>query len=265
MPPLKAQSEPGAAVSGSTWDELWGDYASATQRNPAQAYRRRLVFDALALARAPAPVRLLDLGSGIGDLALDVSRARPDAEIVGLELSAGGVAIAAKKVPGARFFQQDFTRTILLEPRYLGWATHAVCSEVLEHLDDPVAMLKNVRPLLSPGCRVAVTVPAGPMSAFDRHLGHRRHFDRARLRATLLEAGLDVDSLRGAGFPFYNLYRLVVVARGERLIGDLVGDDSRELPLSARAAMQLFSWLFRYNASKAGPGWQLVAVAAEPR
>jgi hypothetical protein len=44
-----------------------------------------------------------------------------------------------------------------------------------------------------------------------------------------------------------------------------VGDDSRELPLSARAAMQLFSWLFRYNASKAGPGWQLVAVAAEPR
>jgi trans-aconitate methyltransferase len=252
-------------VRGSTWDEHWDEYASATQRNPAQAYRRRLVFDALALAQAPGPVRLLDLGSGTGDFALEVSRLRPDAEIVGLELSASGIEKATRKVPGALFFRQDFTRPIVLEDRYRGWATHAVCSEVLEHLDDPAAMLANVRPLFSPGCRVAVTVPGGPMSAFDRHIGHRRHFDLRRLEATLREAGLEVQDVRGAGFPFFNLYRLVVVARGQKLIEDLVGDDSRELPMAARAAMKAFSWLFTFNANEAGPGWQLVAVAAEPR
>ncbi len=29
---------------------------------------------------------------------------------------------------------------------------------------------------LAPGCRLVVTVPGGPRSAFDRHIGHRRHF-----------------------------------------------------------------------------------------
>jgi SAM-dependent methyltransferase len=247
------------------WDEHWNDYATATELNPAQAYRRKLVFHALALDRTPAPVRLLDLGSGTGDFALDVSRVRPDAEIVGLELSGSGVEIAAKKVPHARFFRQDFTRPMSLEDRYRGWATHAVCTEVLEHLDDPAQMLKNVRPLLSRGCRVAVTVPAGPMSAFDRHIGHRRHFDLPRLESTLREAGLEVDTVRGAGFPFFNLYRLVVVMRGKKLIDDVAGDDSRDLPFAARATMQLFSWLFNLNASATGLGWQLVAVAIEPR
>jgi len=246
-----------------TWDQHWADYASATELNPAQAYRRRVIFESLALTRAPAPVRVLDLGSGTGDFALEVARVRPDAEIIGLELSASGVEIATRKVPRARFFRQDFTRPIELDA-HRGWATHAVCAEVLEHVDDPAAVLANVRPLLARGCRVAITVPAGPMSAFDRHIGHRRHFDRGLLERTLREAGLHVESVRGAGFPFFNVYRLVVVARGDKLIDDVAGSDPAALPLAARATMRLFSWLFRYNSSKMGLGWQLVAVGVEP-
>jgi hypothetical protein len=168
-------------------------------------------------------------------------------------------------VPSARFFQRDFTRAIDLDRRYHGWATHTVCSEVLEHLDDPVAALRNVRPLFAPGCRVVVTVPAGPMSAFDRRIGHRRHFTAPLLDKTLREAGLSVPELRGAGFPFFNLYRLAVVARGKKLIEDVAGHDETTLPLRARATISVFSWLFKLNAKSTKLGWQLIAVGEEPR
>ena len=70
------------------------------------------------------------------------------------------------------------------------------------------------------------------MSAFDKHIGHRRHFTPERLRQLLLDAGLQVESLNGAGFsPFFNLYRLTVVARGKKLI-----DDARRVTLPGRSA-----------------------------
>jgi SAM-dependent methyltransferase len=250
------------------WEAHWSSYADSNAANPAQAYRRMLIFKALALSSAPGPVRLLELGSGQGDFARDVLAVRPDAELVGLDLAATGVEIAQRKVPGAAFFQQDFTRPIAIPDRYRGWATHAVCSEVLEHLDDPAAALRNVRALLAPGGKLVVTVPAGPMSAFDRHIGHRAHFSPQRLDGTLRAAGLEVDDLRGAGFPFFNVYRLVVIARGQALIQDAAGqgqgEAGRPLPLAARAAMHAFSWLFRLNSEVGRRGWQLVAVAREP-
>jgi 2-polyprenyl-3-methyl-5-hydroxy-6-metoxy-1,4-benzoquinol methylase len=251
---------PVRATDREQWNDHWDEFAASAALNPAQAYRRKLVFELLALDRAKAPVRLLDLGSGTGDFALEVSRARADAEIVGLDLSASGVSLATRKVPRGRFFQQDFTAPIEIDARYRGWATHAVCSEVLEHVDDPAAVLRNVATLLAPGCRLVVTVPGGPMSAFDKHIGHRGHFRVSRLEQTLRDAGFEVEDLRGAGFPFFNLYRLAVVARGKKLIEDASGTDA-DLPLAARATMQAFSWLFRLNASKTKLGWQLVARA----
>ena len=244
------------------WDDHWTAYAATNALNPAQVYRRKLVFELLGLRDTKSPVRLLDLGSGSGEFASEVLFARKDAEVVGLDLSASGVELAGQKVPGAKFIQQDFTKPMAIDEAYKGWATHAVCSEVLEHLDDPAAMLRNIRPYLAPGCKLIITVPAGPMSAFDKHIGHRRHFDRRRLENLLRDAGFDQVVVRGAGFPFFNLYRLAVVARGDALIKDASGDEERGLPLSARATIRMFSWLFKLNASKVDLGWQLVAIAS---
>jgi SAM-dependent methyltransferase len=232
--------------------------------NPAQAYRRKLVFGLLDLAGAKQPVRVLELGSGQGDFLRDLSAAHPQIEIAGLELSATGVEIAARKVPNGRFFQCDMSRPITLPPGLAGWATHAVCSEVLEHVDDPAVVLRNVRPLFAPGCRLVITVPGGPMSAFDHHIGHRRHFTTALLRQVVEEAGLTPDIVRGEGFPFFNLYRLFVVARGKALIADVDQAEGRPLPLAARVAMRGFDRLFRWNPPGTMRGWQLVARALEP-
>jgi SAM-dependent methyltransferase len=219
----------------------------------------------LIVSRLPAErgLRVLDIGSGQGDLAADLVAARPDLDVAGVELSAVGVRLAAEKVPSGRFRQVDLLHDAELPDELRGWARVAICAEVLEHLDDPARFLQRARELMAPGCRVIITVPAGPRSAYDRHIGHRRHYDVADLTALLRAAGLRVEHVRAAGFPFFNVYKGLVILRGERLIQDAdFGDRGESLPV--RAVSAAFRVLFRLNASKTPWGWQLVALATAP-
>lgn len=243
------------------WDRHWDDYAESAARNPAQAYRRRLVLRFLASSGNGLPARVLDIGSGTGDLAAEIRDAFPAAELLGLDVSAAAVEHAARKVPQATFLQHDLVSDFEADPMLRGWATHAVCSEVLEHVEDPEALLANARWYLAPGCRLIVTVPGGPLSAFDRHIGHRQHFTAQSMRALLEEAGFVVERATRAGFPFFNLYRLVVLLRGERLVDDVA---RRAGPRPARLLMKIFGALFRLNLTSSPWGWQVLAAARLP-
>lgn len=241
------------------WNAHWDRFGDSATRNPAQLYRRRLI-----LQRVPAlGQRLLDIGSGQGDLAADVHRARPDIEVAGIELSDVGVESSRAKVPAGRFHQIDLLAGGDPVEGLAAWADVAVCSEVLEHLDDPLLFLENATPYLAAGCRLVVTVPGGPRSAYDRHIGHRRHFTCRALAQLLEGAGFRVEEVRAAGFPFFNLYKLMVVLRGRRVIQDAekpAGDE----PGVVRLVSQVFNLLFRLNLQTTSWGWQVVAVATAP-
>jgi SAM-dependent methyltransferase len=245
--------------SGDDWDRHWRDYAAAASQNPAERMRFDLVLRLLDLRDASA--RVLDVGSGHGELLASLVAAYPGIESVGLELSATGVEIATARVPRARFVQRDLVEPEAPPAELARWATHATCSEVLEHVDDPVALLRNASAYMAPGCRLVITVPGGPMSAFDRHIGHRGHFTPARLRAVLERAGFAVERVGGAGFPFFNLYRLMVVARGPRLVDDVTQGPRGAASPGALLAMRCFRVLFRLNLPAWRFGWQVVAVA----
>jgi SAM-dependent methyltransferase len=248
-------------VRHDNWEQHWASYSDGAERNPAQRYRRQLICKLMSVHGCSDASRILDLGSGQGDLARDLRAAFPKAEIAGIELSAAGVAMASAKVPGARFFQQD-----LLEPTHAlaaprSWANYAACSEVLEHLDDPALFLANASEYLAPGGTLVVTVPGGPMSQFDRHIGHRRHYDPQAVRTILENNGFTVDLATTAGFPFFNLYRSVVILRGSSLIADVNTNTRSVASLLARAVMALFRPLFALNLFGTRLGWQTVAVA----
>jgi len=173
------------------WDQHWEAFAEAAARNPAQAYRRRLA--AKLLEAVGPPIRLVDLGSGQGDFLGMAARRWPDAELLGVEPSRLGIAQSREKAPTARLELIDLLADTEIPDDLRGWATHALCSEVLEHVDDPCSLLASSRALLAPGCRLVVTVPGGPMSAFDRHIGHRRHFTPTALGRILEQAGYQVE------------------------------------------------------------------------
>lgn len=257
---------PEAAAEPDDWEAHWGDYASTAEDNPAQAYRRRRAFS--LLAEAGPVVRLVDIGAGQGDLLRFAAVQFPHAQLAGVELSRTGVEACQAKVPSAHVVQRNLMLDEPVDGPLANWATHAVCSEVLEHVDDPALLLRHAAAYLAPGCTVVVTVPGGPRSAFDKHIGHRRHFDRKRLAATLTEGGLVDVEVQAAGFPVFNLYKLVVIVRGRRLIEDArraeQGDASGPSSLAA-AVMSMFNRLFRFCVADSRWGWQLIATAHVPR
>ncbi len=121
---------------------------------------------------------------------------------------------------------------------------------------------RNASEYLAPGCRLVVTVPGGPRSAFDRHIGHRQHFTPARLRGVVEAGGFDRVEVQRAGFPFFDLYRLIVLLRGKHLIADVEETGEQRLDQGASgAALRFFDRAFRYNLDSSPLGWQLTAVA----
>ena len=241
------------------WESHWSDYSDSATANPAQRYRRELI--SAIIERAGVPRRFLDIGSGQGDLLASLRDRWPDAELAGFELSAEGIRRARAKVPSARFTQLDLVATTQVPAEMNDWADVAVCSEVLEHVDEPERLLLTASRCIAPGGLLVVTVPGGPRTAFDRFIGHRRHFRSAALRSTLMRADLDVERVSGAGFPFFNLYKLVVLLRGTALVEDVAGEPS---PLAV-AVMRGFGILLipRLNSSRFG--WQRTASARRPR
>jgi 2-polyprenyl-3-methyl-5-hydroxy-6-metoxy-1,4-benzoquinol methylase len=127
------------------WDQHWKEYSQTAEENPAQNYRRAMVLSFLGGSSPDTVMRVLDIGSGQGDMAADVRAHFPTAEVMGLELSQAGVEISRRKVPGARFVQRNLLETMVPPENQRHWATHAICMEVLEHLEDPAALLRNAR------------------------------------------------------------------------------------------------------------------------
>jgi trans-aconitate methyltransferase len=246
------------------WDRHWSDYDITARYNPAQAFRRELVVHWLRNRSPAINGHLLDIGSGQGDLVASLTRIFPSAAIAGVEMSATGIALSRAKAPQAHFFRRDLLLTPDPGDALLGWAALAVCSEVLEHVDEHNQFLINAAHYLAPGALLFITVPGGPISAFDRHIGHRRHFTHASLERLIRDAGLISEKVRGVGFPFFNFYRMAVILRGNGLIKDVSNENDHRLSWPARMAMDAFALVLKRRLNSTSLGWQMTAQVRKP-
>ncbi len=246
------------------WDRHWSGLNDVTELNPAQRYRHQLL---LQLVRrqlaAQASVRtVIDFGSGQGDLAQLIAPVVGDRLLVGLELSRVGVEIASAKTPQAIFHQIDLVTNSPQHPELRGLGDLCVCSEVLEHLDDPGAFLRNARQYMAPDGILIVTVPSGPMNAFEKSIGHRQHFQPDTIARLVTSAGLRVLKVQRAGFPFFNLYKIAGYLMGNRIREGVDKSEGGDGPSSIMMlALNVFDLLFRFNLQNTPFGWQLVLIA----
>ena len=203
----------------------------------------------------------MDIGCGQGDLLRHINATHPSFSLFGFELSASGVEATKRKVPSAQVSELDLfsdSASSVLSP--VG-ADIATCSEVLEHVPDPVEFLRKSKAALVPGGYMVATIPSGPRTGFDIQIGHLRHFTRATAKETFESAGFEVVDVRGAGFPFFNLYKLAVLMRGTKVADDFEGKTSALF----RIAMKIFGVLFRFSRVKSKFGWQITVVARNPK
>ncbi|HEY5993185.1 MAG TPA: class I SAM-dependent methyltransferase [Gallionellaceae bacterium] len=107
---------------------------------------------------------------------------------------------------------------------------------ILEHVDDPVQILKHFRPFLAPGGRMFVTVPnaevlnrrlghlAGmlpdmlELSEHDLLLGHKRYYTVDTLRADVEKAGYEIQRLEGIYLKPLATSQMISLKLDERII-----------------------------------------------
>jgi SAM-dependent methyltransferase len=210
---------------------------------------------------------VLDIGSGQGQFALRLQAMYPNLAVWSVDYSSEGV-VRSREHAGQQGSAVEFRRVDLLQPTALAdgqlMATHAVYSEVLGHVADPVTLIRNARALLAPGCHLVVTVPGGPRSAFDHHIGHLQHLTARKLHHVLTEAGYEVKRVLRAGFPFFNLYKLAVIARGKKIIADVEHHQAGEAMPAESMVKTFFGFGLRHSLDNTPFGWQIAAVATVP-
>jgi SAM-dependent methyltransferase len=249
----------GLNIESDNWEDHWNDYSSVAEENPAQNFRRKIIIEILKKDKIEDHF-IIDFGSGQGDLIKDLSKDFYNAKMFGFELSKIGVSISKVKVPKATFIQKNLLENNSMD--YISIGNYGICSEVLEHLDEPIIFLKNIKQNLKDQAKLIVTVPGGKMSKFERHIGHRKHYTKHDLESLLIAAGYKDVKVEAYGFPFFNIYKLITIFRGEKLINDVKDNEQNNKSLFyARFVMKIFDILFRLNLNHIPFGWQTIAIA----
>lgn len=165
---------------------------------PRHALRERLLLDVF-LGGEPGP-RVLNAGAGQGTFSKLLEER--GFEVTSVDESEAAVELLSGRVRGdAR--QADVTALPFAAASF----DAAVLGEVLEHVPDDVAALREVARVLRPGGAVALSVPAGArLGPSDRWAGHQRRYTRGQLIDACERGGLRVERCVGWGFPFSALY-----------------------------------------------------------
>jgi SAM-dependent methyltransferase len=174
--------------------------------------RRRMIAALLAGARLPEPCRILDAGCGSGRNLEMLARF---GTVTGVEPAALSVAAARARGAG-RVVQGSLDSPLPVESNAFDLV---VCLDVLEHVDDDLAAMRDLRRVAASGGRLLVTVPAHRWlwGTHDELSGHVRRYTRASLLSVAGAAGW--QPLRVTGFNASLLGPIALARTSDRVLG----------------------------------------------
>ena len=147
--------------------------------------------------------KVLDVGCGAGSIAKAVKRVRPDLEVYGCDLSQSALAAASTPSADGVDFRLATAETLPFGDAELDFVW---IFDVLEHVDSPEVVLREVARVLKPGGGFHIVLPleAQPRTLYSligcgtrwtakvRHGGHIQLFSAARFETMASAAGLNV-------------------------------------------------------------------------
>jgi SAM-dependent methyltransferase len=201
-------------------------------------FRHRSACIVKLMDRFPPDSPLLDVGGGNGYVAKALVQAGLDCVLLepGIEGALAARARGVDPVICARLEECG------LSPGSMGAVG---MFDVLEHMPDDVAALRQVRYLMQPGGKIYLTVPAYPIlfSADDKSAGHFRRYTIASLTRALQQAEF---SIVFATYIFAPLPPLVFLLRTLPTWLGLARDDSPERNVGDHAPDGLAARLLDY-------------------
>ena len=171
---------------------------------------------------------VLDIGCGAGGFAGQLKNRNGDVEVWGIELDAAVAARAGETVD--RVLVGDALEVVAGLPA--AQFDCVVMNDVLEHLQDPAALLRALRPALKPGAVLVASIPNvryffnvadlavhGRWDYTDEGIldrTHLRFFTRSSMVSLFEEAGFIVDRVVGinpTGSAKFKLVNLLTLGR----------------------------------------------------
>jgi SAM-dependent methyltransferase len=223
--------------------------------------RRRLLGRMIAAFGLPADARILDIGTSTGTN-LRMLRDLGFSRYEGLDMSDEAVRWGADKGYG-KVTRGDACALPFPNANF----DLVLATDIIEHVDDDVLALGEMRRVLKPGGRVLVTVPAFPILwGLQDEIGHhKRRYRMAELVTRIGQADLVVHRR----FHFnYLLFLPILLAR--RIIAVFGIRLQNENEVNSPLINRVLSWVFRFDvwtAPKVKPpfGVSCLAVAGPRR
>ena len=248
-------------LKSNDWDFIWQNLNEGMARNPGRDYRFKQI---LALIPRGTELRVLDFGCGTGNLIYLLKEEFPLNKYYGSDTSTEALRITKSKIPLIETIHiklDDNLPSMQMPEEYFDLV---ICSEVLEHIDNDVETVSFIYKFVKPGGKLICTVPAGPISVFDRFIGHRRHYSQASLKFTLEMGGFRNVTIRRSGFPAINLVRIFAIISRKRLARQLQNNNYGETGVSGKL-VKILRFVFRFALEDSVLGWQLISTSLKPK
>jgi SAM-dependent methyltransferase len=192
--------------------------------------RRTVIDRVLCGVELPPRARILDAGCGSGRNMIELNR---HGTVTGVELSPASASLAQERNAG-----EVLTCSVLDMPFAEDSFDLAVSLDVIEHLDDDLAALRELRRVVAPGGALLLTVPAYQWlwSGHDEINHHRRRYTRRSLHDVAERAGW-----RQVRTTYFNslLLPIAIILR----VLDRVSRKTTESSLDLWVPPEPFNWL----------------------
>jgi SAM-dependent methyltransferase len=131
----------------------------------------------------------LEIGCGTGFVLSGIARAFPEVRLVGTEIFIAGLPFAATRVPSASFAQMDARRL-----PYAAEFDVVGAFDVIEHIEEDVDVLENLKRAAKPGGGVIISVPQHKWlwSEIDKQSFHFRRYEKRELHEKIESVGLKI-------------------------------------------------------------------------
>lgn len=199
--------------------------------------RRKLFNREIARSQIELTARVLDLGTSTGTN-LRMLGDSGFSNVAGLDLSEEALRLCREKYRG-NVIKGDVTRL----PFYNDWADLVLATDVIEHVDDDRAAIREITRVLKPGGAVLISVPAFRLlwGLQDEVAQHKRRYRKREVEAMLFDTGLIVE--RSYYFNYLLFLPILLVRTLLRLIRpNLSSENEINFPLLNRILSVIFTF-----------------------
>jgi SAM-dependent methyltransferase len=207
--------------TASSWSDDLEELHEESSRDHFMDVLTRNSLMAAVASSVPESGVVADLGCSTGYLLVDLARAHPRVQLVGVDVVAAGLRKAHVETPAAALLLADVCDLPIGDQTI----NALVSANMLEHVADDVKALTEIHRILVPGGMAGLVVPFGQKlyDYYDRFLGHERRYAASELSNKAQKAGLEVVRVDHLGQLLYPAFWLV--KKRNRMLRDKLRDD----------------------------------------